>query len=89
MDTYGPFTRWVISWYWFDGLYEVIYFIKSDRPRKSVGFLGSVRLSEVNYFIKSFGQVPWDIPSCKRSFFSTESLLSEKYIALGQEDHIL
>jgi hypothetical protein len=55
-----------IPWYLSDGLYEKIYFIKSDGPKKSVGLCWSVGLYVVNHFIKSVGPVPWDIPSCKR-----------------------
>jgi hypothetical protein len=63
----GLSTLWDIPWYWSDGVNEVIYFVKSDGPTKSAGFLGSVGLYQVNHFIESVGQVPWDIPSCKRA----------------------
>jgi hypothetical protein len=44
--------------YWSNGLYEVIYYIKSDGTTKYAGFFSSVILYEVNHFIKSVGQEP-------------------------------
>jgi hypothetical protein len=54
----------------------MIFFIKSDGPTKSDGLLGSVRLYDVNHFIKSVGQVPWNIPSCKRASCCMDMVLT-------------